>query len=231
MNGAKHTIATDLSDLIDDVTFTAFGSMSGTNLELSMNVNGIDQNLVIDMSDLLDHIPTPSPTLDTPSPSPPPSLSLSSMPSSSSPLSKSIVAIQATGNKIGGSQRRQLKGKSAKHDGMNKFYFGYEDEIVGGFVVIREGSIVGLSGLLANVIEGDDSASFLRIDIMVNDSLVYDGITFVGEGLGGSRSVVTEFESGSIPVFPGDIVTFVVKYEKEVLSFENSVNLVLLLEQ
>ena len=99
------------------------------------------------------------------------------------------------------------------------------EDTVDGFVVIRDGSIVGLSGLLSQPIEG--GSGVLEINLRINDATDYDGLMFGS----GDRSVLAEWDSGEISVSKGDIVTFHVVQSDTVEPEENSVSLVLLLEQ
>ena len=218
VDGVSHTIATDLSALSDTVSFTASGSLMGTDLELDLNVNGIQENLVIDMTSLITTATTSQQTTTT----------ASATSTSDEAPSKNLVALQTMVAGIGGS-RRQRRLKSSK-----KTVFEEEDEvggqIVDGFVVLREGSIVGLSGLLAMPLEETDPSASIRIDIMINEEVASPGISFHSSSAS-SRSALAEFVSGAIPVLAGDIVQFSIHYENEVLPTGNSANLVLLIEQ
>ena len=106
---------------------------------------------------------------------------------------------------------------------------GYTEEEVNGFVAINDGSIVGLSGLLAHPIEED----VLGVDILVTtdggltEQYYYESLQFVE----GDRSKVATFETGDIPVKRGDIVTFIMTQTDDVKPEKNSVSFVLLLEQ
>ena len=129
-------------------------------------------------------------------------------------------------NRNDNDRHRVLKG-----DEEAEFYFGYETEIIDGFVVINDGSIVGLSGLLAYAITNTNILKYLQIDIQVTGSggtvTTYDGIRFSS----GMRGHAATFASGDIPVVAGDIVTFTVYHEGDINPEKNSVSLVLLLEQ
>ena len=243
VNGATHDITTDLSSLVSpDTTVSGTGVVSGTDLNLNLDINGVTEQITVDLSSLVDTVTT-SVTSSTKS-----IVTIQATGNNiggkkrtrkllqeggQNPRPNRSTKVRGSGggtgaNSNGVDKQRALKGDS---DDEAEIYFGYETEIIDGFVVINDGSIVGLSGLLAYAITNTNILEYLEIDIEVESSggtvTTYDGIRFSS----GMRGHAATFASGDIPVAAGDIVTFTVYHEGDIDPVKNSVSLVLLLEQ
>ena len=230
-DGHEQIASVDLTPLIE-TAIEGSGEIvnDGGDLNLTLNVNGVEEQIVVDLDPLVETVVTQT---------------------------KSIVAIQATAANIGGEIRRRKlsspnKGSKTQayqrpsmralkgDDKTEIFVGGYTEETVDGFVVIKEGHIVGLSGLLSEAIENDDSIELdedqgtLKVGVTVTSQLTtetHGSMLVLEPGMKSQHVDLSADDANKISVSPGDVVTFVIGQVNDVLPEKNSINLVLYLEQ